>query len=82
MGHSGHCHIRAVCSAWYVPTDKKAEPREEDFRLTRGEREMLLADHSERTSRTEHTDRVDRMDRKKTREQEEVLDAVLQEYFS
>lgn len=57
-------------------------PREEDFRLTRGEREMLLADHSERTSRTEHTDRVDRMDRKKTREQEEVLDAVLQEYFS
>lgn len=54
-------------------------PREEDFRLTRGEREMLLSDYSERTARTE---RVERMDRKKTKDQEEVLDAVLQEYFS
>lgn len=48
-------------------------PREEDFRLTRGEREMLLSDR---------TDRMDHMDRKKNKNQEEVLDAVLQEYFS
>lgn len=47
--------------------ERRYRPREEDFQLTRGEREMLLSDRS---------------DRKKQKRQEEVLDAVLQEYFS
>lgn len=53
--------------------ERRSWPREEDFQLTRGEREMLLSDRGERTSRN---------DRKRNKNQEEVLDAVLQEYFS
>lgn len=57
-------------------------PREEDFRLTRGEREMLLSDRNDRTARPARAERTDRTDRKKSKDQEEVLEAVLQEYFS
>ena len=55
--------------------ERRYRPRGEDFQLTRGEREMLLSDRAERGGRN-------RTDRKKSKNQEEVLDAVLQEYFS